>query len=107
MLGLDFGTRKDRADRLEESLQVIRDLWTQPRTSFAGKHYRLQEAVAEPKPVQRPHRRSGSVVQGPDARWIAARYADVWNAAGGDLHRGRRVVGDPRPALRGPRTRPG
>src|SRR6478736_319955 len=55
MLGLEFGTVKDRADRLEESLQVILGLWTQPRTTFAGQHYRLQDAVSEPKPVQRPH----------------------------------------------------
>src|SRR6059058_6613491 len=41
MLGLEFGTRNDRADRLEESVQIIRSLWTQPRTTFEGKHYRL------------------------------------------------------------------
>jgi alkanesulfonate monooxygenase SsuD/methylene tetrahydromethanopterin reductase-like flavin-dependent oxidoreductase (luciferase family) len=34
MLGLEFGTRNDRADRLEESVQIIRSLWTQPRTTF-------------------------------------------------------------------------
>src|SRR6476659_180669 len=40
MLGLEFGTRNDRADRLEESVQIIRSLWTRPRTTFDGKHYR-------------------------------------------------------------------
>src|SRR4051812_10241657 len=55
MLGLEFGTRNDRADRLEESVQIIRSLWTRPRTTFEGKHYQLQDAVAEPKPVQQPH----------------------------------------------------
>ncbi|HET6665992.1 MAG TPA: LLM class F420-dependent oxidoreductase [Intrasporangium sp.] len=85
MLGLDFGTRKDRADRLEESLQVILGLWTQPRTSFAGKHYRLQDAVAEPKPVQRPHPPIWIGGSGPRRTLrLAAQYADVWNAAGGD-----------------------
>jgi alkanesulfonate monooxygenase SsuD/methylene tetrahydromethanopterin reductase-like flavin-dependent oxidoreductase (luciferase family) len=43
------------SDRLEESIQIILSLWTQPRTTFEGKHYRLQDAVAEPKPVQRPY----------------------------------------------------
>jgi F420-dependent oxidoreductase-like protein len=84
MLGLEFGTRGDRADRLEESLQVIRGLWTQPRTTFTGEHYRLQDAVAEPKPVQRPHPPIWIGGSGPKRTLrLAAQYADVWNAAGG------------------------
>ena len=84
MLGLEFGSVKDRADRLEESLQVILGLWTQPRTTFAGQHYRLQDAVAEPKPVQRPHPPIWIGGSGPKRTLrLAAQYADVWNAAGG------------------------
>ena len=84
MLGLEFGTVKDRADRLEESLQVILGLWTQPRTTFAGQHYRLQDAVSEPKPVQRPHPPIWIGGSGPKRTLrLAAQYADVWNAAGG------------------------
>ena len=76
--------RRDRADRLEESLQVIRGLWTQPRTTFAGEHYQLQDAVAEPKPVQRPHPPIWIGGSGPKRTLrLAAQYADVWNAAGG------------------------
>jgi len=84
MLGLPFGTTSDRADWLEEACEVIRSLWTRERTSFAGKHYQLAGAIAEPKPVQQPH---PPIWIGGSGRQrtlrITARYADVWNAAWG------------------------
>jgi alkanesulfonate monooxygenase SsuD/methylene tetrahydromethanopterin reductase-like flavin-dependent oxidoreductase (luciferase family) len=79
-----FGTAGDRADRLEEACQVIRSLWTQERASFAGQHYQLTGAVAEPKPVQQPH---PPIWVGGAGRQrtlrIAAQHASVWNAPGG------------------------
>jgi F420-dependent oxidoreductase-like protein len=84
MLGLPFGTKGDRADWLEEACELILSLWTQQRTSFDGKHYKLAGAIAEPKPVQQPH---PPIWIGGSGRQrtlrITARYADVWNAAGG------------------------
>lgn len=84
MLGLPFGTVADRADRLEETLQIITSLWTEPTTTFNGKHYQLKDAIAEPKPVQRPHPPIWIGGSGPKRTLrMAAQYADVWNAAGG------------------------
>jgi F420-dependent oxidoreductase-like protein len=86
MFGLEFGTVGDRMDRLEEALSIITSLWTAPRTSFDGRHYRLDQAAAEPKPVQRPH---PPVWIGGSGRRrtlrMVARYADAWNYTGEDL----------------------
>lgn len=84
MLGLEFGAVGERLDRLEEACQIIRSLWTQPRTTFEGRHYHLADAIAEPKPVQRPYPPIwiGGAGRKRTLR-ITAQYADVWNAPGG------------------------
>lgn len=84
MLDLEFGTAKDRADRLDEAVPIIKSLFTQDRTTFEGERYRLRDAVAEPKPVQRPHPPIWIGGSGPRRTLrLAAEHADVWNAAGG------------------------
>lgn len=79
--GIPFYTARERAERLDEALQVIRLLWHEDKPSFAGKHYQLREAEFQPKPLQKPH--PPIVVGGQGKKWIlplVARYADVWNA---------------------------
>ena len=41
-----------RAGRLDESIQVMRRLWTEESFAFAGKYYRFPDLGIQPKPVQ-------------------------------------------------------
>ena len=72
-----------RVGRLSESLQIIKSLWTQDRTNFAGRYFHLNDAIANPKPVQKPHPPIWIGASGDSTLRLVARHADVWNAAGG------------------------
>jgi F420-dependent oxidoreductase-like protein len=71
-----------RVGRLSESVQILRSLWTQPRTTFAGRYYQLQDAICNPKPIQQPHPPIWIGAGGERTLQLTARYADVWNASG-------------------------
>jgi len=53
--GLDWFSYEERIERLRESIQIIKELWTEKRANFLGAHYRLQDAILEPKPITKPH----------------------------------------------------
>jgi len=81
MYGMPFpASAAERIDRLDEACQVLKALWTRPRASFAGRFYQLDNAIAEPKPVQKPHPPLWVGGNGPKRTLrVAARRADVWS----------------------------
>jgi len=84
-LGIPFPPIKERAERLEEGVQVMRLLMTKDGASFSGRHYQLRRASYHPRPVQRPHPpiwigAGGEQLMLP----IVARQADAWHAFGSD-----------------------
>lgn len=44
-----------RIAQMEEALQLIKLMWTEPRATFHGKYFHIQDAMLEPKPVQKPY----------------------------------------------------
>jgi F420-dependent oxidoreductase-like protein len=93
--GIPFGPGVgDRFDRLEEQLEIVTGLWATPEGSsysFTGKHFRLDQAPALPKPVQRG--RDGEprvpiIVGGHGPKRtprLAAQFADEFNIGFSDL----------------------
>ncbi len=82
-----------RVGRLSESLQIIKSLFTQPRTNFDGRYYKLTDAIANPKPLQRPHPPIWIGASGESTLRLTARHADVWNISGGDDQAVKSVIG--------------
>jgi alkanesulfonate monooxygenase SsuD/methylene tetrahydromethanopterin reductase-like flavin-dependent oxidoreductase (luciferase family) len=76
--GSPFPSTRERLRALEEMVQIMKGLWSQPRFSFEGRHFHVKDAICEPKPAQVPEVLIGGggerVLMG-----IAARHADTWN----------------------------
>ena len=82
-LGFDFPPAGERLDRLEETLQICRAMFTEDAPSFDGRYYRIHEARNIPPPVQigGPPILVGG---GGEKRTLnlVARYADMCNLFG-------------------------
>lgn len=78
--GYQYSSDVIRITQLEESIRIIKKLWTQKITNFLGKHYSVKDAVSYPKPVQKPH--PTVMIGGSGEKYllkIAAKYADRYN----------------------------
>jgi len=76
--GSPFPSTRERLRALEEMVQILSGMWSRERFSFEGRHFRVKDAICEPKPGRRPEILIGGggerVLMG-----IAARHADTWN----------------------------
>jgi probable F420-dependent oxidoreductase len=75
--GIDFASHATRIERLEEALQIMKAMWTQPRTSFEGKHYQIRDiaqAVELPAGLRPPILVGGGR---PKILGVAGRHADI------------------------------
>jgi F420-dependent oxidoreductase-like protein len=79
-LGLPFPPLKERFERLEETLQLMHQMWAGETGPFAGKQFQLAETLIRPLPLQRPRQRI-MVGGGGEQKTLrmVAQYADACN----------------------------
>ena len=77
--GIPFPAVKERFDRLEEAIQVVKTLWSEGAGSFDGRYYQLAGADCQPKPAAgRPPILIGGGGEKKTLK-LVARYASEWN----------------------------
>ncbi len=83
-LGVPFPPVAERFERLEETLQICLQMWSEDNGAYEGKHYRLAETLCSPMPVSQPRPRV--LIGGSGERKtlrLVAQYADACNIFGG------------------------
>jgi F420-dependent oxidoreductase-like protein len=76
--GVPFPSLKERFERLEETLRIVRQMWSDDDGPFEGDHYRLTETICAPQPLHR----IPVMVGGNGERktlHLVAKYADACN----------------------------
>ncbi|MCW2787534.1 MAG: class F420-dependent oxidoreductase [Marmoricola sp.] len=77
-LGVEYPPLAERFERLEETLQVVRQMWSADDGPYAGEHYQLAETICSPQPLRPvPVMLGGSGEQ--KTLRLVARYADACN----------------------------
>jgi F420-dependent oxidoreductase-like protein len=82
-LGVPVVPVAERFERLEETLQICLQMWSDDNGPFQGRHYQLAETLCVPAPISRPH--PPILVGGGGERktlLLVARYADACNLFG-------------------------
>jgi probable F420-dependent oxidoreductase len=78
-----FGySRAGRVTRFTEAVQIMKLLWSEPRTSFEGRYWNFKDVSMEPKPMQQPHPPLWFGGHHENALKRAVKYGDGWMGAG-------------------------
>ena len=77
-LGLPFPSTAERFERLEEALQICRQMWSDDDGPYRGKHYTLERTLNVPQPLRTPPILIGGAGERKTLR-LVAKYAQACN----------------------------
>jgi len=82
--GVPYPPVAERFERLEETLQIVLQMWSDNDGPYQGQHYQLAETINSPQPIRRPH---PPIMIGGDGEKktlrLVAQYADACNLFAG------------------------
>ena len=87
--GLDWGSFRERSERMGEALEILHQAFANEVVDFTGTHFTVKDMPVKPGPFRQP--RPPIIVGGVGEKYtlpLVAKYADVWNVptyALGDL----------------------
>lgn len=79
MAGVEDYSGAERVKRLREGVLIIDQLLRQETTTYAGNYYQVEDAVMQPRPVQKPRPPITIGAIRPAMRQLAAQHADTWS----------------------------
>jgi F420-dependent oxidoreductase-like protein len=82
-LGVPYPPVAERFERLEETIQICEQMWSDDEGPYEGKHYQLAETICVPRPIQSP--RPPILIGGGGEKKtlrLVAQYADACNLFG-------------------------
>jgi alkanesulfonate monooxygenase len=83
-LGLPFPSAAERFERLEETVQILLQMWSASEEPYEGTHYKLARTLNVPQPLNQP--RPKLIIGGGGEQKtlrLVAKYADACNVFGG------------------------
>lgn len=81
-LGVPYPPLKERFERLEEALRIVKQMWSADEGPFEGRHYQLAETINHPAPLQKdPPIMIGGGGEKKTLR-LVAQYGDACNLFG-------------------------
>jgi len=92
--GVQFEEHDDRYARTTEWLEIVERLWSEDHFSFKGKHYDIDDAILQPKPVTRPRPVIYAGGESEAAKEMIARLCDAYVMHGDEPARVKEKIAD-------------